>query len=41
MKNIASKLSPEEYEKNFAELHPALTPNQATAEANRCLFCFD
>jgi len=41
MKNIAAKLSPEEYEKNFAELHPALTANQATAEANRCLFCFD
>ncbi len=41
MKNIAVKLAPEQYEENFAELHPAFTKNQATAEANRCLFCFD
>jgi glutamate synthase (NADPH/NADH) small chain len=41
MKNIADKLAHEDYERNFAELHPALSPNQATAEANRCLYCFD
>lgn len=41
MKNIAKKLTPEQYEQNFAELHPALTKNQAAAEANRCLYCFD
>lgn len=41
MKNIAPKLTPELYEANFAELHPPLTKNQATAEANRCLYCFD
>jgi dihydropyrimidine dehydrogenase (NAD+) subunit PreT len=41
MKNLAPKLTHEEYEKNFAELRPALTRNQATAEANRCLYCFD
>jgi glutamate synthase (NADPH/NADH) small chain len=41
MKNIASKLSPGEYENNFAELHPPFNPNSATAEANRCLYCFD
>jgi dihydropyrimidine dehydrogenase (NAD+) subunit PreT len=41
MKQPAPKLSPEQYEKNFSELHPAFTPNQATAEANRCLYCFD
>src|SRR5579884_941579 len=23
------------------ELHPAFTPQEALAEANRCLFCFD
>jgi len=41
MKNIAPKLTPDEYARNFAELHPPLTPNQARAEANRCLYCFD
>jgi glutamate synthase (NADPH/NADH) small chain len=39
--NIAPKLSNEEYEQNFSELKPAFTKNQATAEANRCLYCFD
>jgi glutamate synthase (NADPH/NADH) small chain len=39
--NTAPKLSQDQYEKNFAEIHPALTKNQATAEANRCLYCFD
>ncbi len=41
MKNIAPKLQPEEYEKNFTELHPPFTPNSAVAEANRCLYCYD
>ena len=41
MKNIAPKLPVEEYEKNFAELHPPLTLNSAVAEANRCLYCYD
>src|SRR5260221_12736268 len=41
MKELAPKLSPEQYEENFSELHPAFTPNQAAAEANRCLYCFD
>ncbi len=41
MNNIADKLSAKEYEKNFAELKPALTPIAANAEANRCLYCFD
>lgn len=41
MKNIAEKLSFEEYEKNFAELHPPLTLNSAVTEANRCLYCYD
>ena len=41
MKNIATKLSPQEYESNFAEIHPAFSPNAAVAEANRCLYCFD
>jgi len=41
MKNVAPKLSHQEYEANFAEIHPPFTPNSATAEANRCLYCFD
>ena len=41
MKNVAPKLSQEQYEVNFAEIHPPFTPNSATAEANRCLYCFD
>ena len=41
MKNIAEKLTSEEYEKNFAELHPPLTRNSAVTEANRCLYCYD
>lgn len=41
MINIAPKLTPEQYEKNFAEIHPRLTAVQAVAEANRCLYCFD
>ena len=41
MKEIAPKLSAEQYEQNFAEIHPAFTKNQATTEANRCLYCYD
>ena len=41
MKNVAPKLRPEEYEKNFAEIHPPLSVNSAAVEANRCLFCYD
>lgn len=41
MNNIAAKLSDEQYEKNFSELHPPFSKNSAKAEANRCLYCFD
>lgn len=41
MKNLAPKLSQQQYEANFAELHPPFTPNSAVTEANRCLYCFD
>ncbi len=41
MKNIAKKLTDEEYERNFTELHPPLTKNSAVTEANRCLYCYD
>jgi len=39
--NLAAKLPRDRYEENFAELHPAFDKNQATAEAHRCLYCFD
>lgn len=41
MKNIASKLTQEQYEKNFKELHPAFSYGAALAEASRCLYCYD
>ena len=41
LREIAPKLSPEEYEKNFAEITPRMSPNQAGIEAGRCLYCFD
>jgi len=41
LRENAPKLSPEEYEKNFAELPPAMTSRQAAIEAARCLYCFD
>jgi dihydropyrimidine dehydrogenase (NAD+) subunit PreT len=41
LRETAPKLSPEQYEKNFAEISPAMTPRQAAIEAARCLYCFD
>jgi len=40
-KDPASGLSPEQLEKNFADINPPLTPSQALEEASRCLFCHD
>src|SRR6188508_1766539 len=34
-------LSTEQIEKNFAEIHPLMTPAEAMHESNRCLYCFD
>jgi dihydropyrimidine dehydrogenase (NAD+) subunit PreT len=41
LRDTAPKLSPEAYEKNFAEISPAMSPRQAAIEAARCLYCFD
>jgi len=41
LRDMAPKLSPDQYKKNFAEIAPALTHPQAVAEAARCLYCFD
>jgi dihydropyrimidine dehydrogenase (NAD+) subunit PreT len=40
-REIAPKLSAEQYEKNFAELPAAMTSRRAATEAARCLYCFD
>jgi len=41
LRQTAPKLSPEQYERNFADIAPPMTPRQAVIEATRCLFCFD
>jgi dihydropyrimidine dehydrogenase (NAD+) subunit PreT len=41
MKNIVSKLTVEQYEKNFQELHPPLSYGSALVESSRCLYCYD
>ncbi len=38
---IAHKLTKEQYEKNFADVKPPLNMDNAVAEANRCLYCYD
>lgn len=38
---IAAKLTPEQYETNFADITPRMSRQQATIEAARCLYCFD
>jgi glutamate synthase (NADPH/NADH) small chain len=37
----SGRLSPEQIQKNFLDLHAPLNPMQAIAESARCLFCFD
>ena len=41
IENPVPALAPEQLEKNFAEIAPALTPDAALLEANKCLFCYD
>lgn len=36
-----TRLNPEQLEKNFADIAPALSRNEALLEASRCLFCYD
>lgn len=37
-----NRLTPEQYEQNFADIHPPFeTKDAALTEANRCLFCYD
>src|SRR5579863_4204542 len=41
LRETPPKLTPEEYEKNFADITPPMNPRQAAIEASRCLYCFD
>ncbi|MEO8009596.1 MAG: NAD(P)-dependent oxidoreductase [Betaproteobacteria bacterium] len=42
MRDIRNNRLPlEQYERNFADSHPPLTPAQALVEADRCYFCYD
>src|ERR1700723_2702859 len=41
LRQTAPKLSPEQYEKNFAKSPPAMTSRQAAIEGASCLYCFD
>lgn len=37
----AGRLTPVEYESNFADLHPRLDRHEALVAADRCYFCYD
>jgi dihydropyrimidine dehydrogenase (NAD+) subunit PreT len=41
LKDPATRLSPEQLEKNFADINSPLTEAQALEEGSRCLFCYD
>jgi dihydropyrimidine dehydrogenase (NAD+) subunit PreT len=41
LRETAPKLKPEQYETNFADITPRMSPRQAVIEAQRCLYCFD
>src|ERR1700690_3086974 len=41
IRETAPKLTPEQYEKNFADITPPMNARQAAIEASRCLYCFD
>jgi dihydropyrimidine dehydrogenase (NAD+) subunit PreT len=41
LRESAPKISPEEYDRNFADIVPTMTPRQAAIESERCLYCFD
>ena len=37
----ASRLDSAQYDRNFSDIHPALTRHEALVEADRCYFCYD
>ena len=38
---VTKKMTPEQLQANFAEIHPPLTGEEARGQASRCLFCWD
>ncbi|GAE45645.1 pyridine nucleotide-disulphide oxidoreductase associated with reductive pyrimidine catabolism [Mesobacillus boroniphilus JCM 21738] len=40
-KGNISKISYEDLQVNFQEVHPGLTNQEAVEESNRCLYCYD
>ena len=38
---VAGRLPADAIARNFADLHPPLTPHEALVESDRCYFCFD
>lgn len=41
MSDVNSRISYEDLAKNFNEVHPGLTNQEAIEESNRCLYCYD
>jgi dihydropyrimidine dehydrogenase (NAD+) subunit PreT len=41
LRETAPKLSPAQYEENFADITPPMSARQAAIESARCLYCFD
>jgi dihydropyrimidine dehydrogenase (NAD+) subunit PreT len=41
LREMAPKLTPDQYEKNFADITPPMNARQAAIEASRCVYCFD
>ena len=41
LRETQPKLTPEQYEKNFADITPPMNARQAAIEASRCVYCFD
>jgi len=41
LRETAPKLTPDQYEKNFADITPPMNARQAAIETSRCLYCFD
>ena len=41
LRETPPKLTPEQYERNFADINPLLNRQQALVETARCLYCYD
>jgi dihydropyrimidine dehydrogenase (NAD+) subunit PreT len=37
----SNRLPPDDYQRNFADLHPPLNRHESAVEADRCYFCYD